>query len=153
MEIIGFSNYTITEDGVVMSKRGLMKHKIDKDGYHQIGLWNGKQQWFYIHRLVYQHYGKDWDETLTVDHIDGNKSNNRIENLRMATRTEQNYNQLVRKTNKLGVKGVSKHGNKYRAKIRIDGKKVHLGYFDTAEEATNAFQTKARELHGEFYRS
>jgi hypothetical protein len=152
MEIIGYPNYTITNDGVITSKR-IRTPQINKDGYHMIKLFSNENRIiFSVHRLVYQHYGTDFDPTLTIDHIDGNKNNNHISNLRMATRQEQIFNTKVRKNNILGVKGVQKHGNKYRATINIDGKRIRLGTFDTIEEARQAYETKAQELHGEFYR-
>jgi hypothetical protein len=146
--IAGYPNYIISNDGVIYSQRGELKHGITKKGYHLIGLSNGKRK--YVHRLVYQHYGKDWDATLTIDHINGNKDDNRIENLRMATLQEQQFN--TKCYNELGVKGVNRHGNKYRAQICFNHKQIHLGLFDTIEEASNAYETKAQELHGEFYR-
>jgi hypothetical protein len=151
MEIIGFPNYTISNDGVIMSRNKEMKHGMTKTGYHQIGLRNGKQQQrFYVHRLVYQHYGKDFDPTLTVDHINRNKDDNHIENLRMATHTEQKYNSI--RQNKYG-RGVCKQGNRYQALITINKKTNYLGSFKTIEEASNAYETKAQEIQGEFYRS
>jgi hypothetical protein len=147
--VSGFPNYIISNDGVIYSQKGERKHSIDRANYHFIALTNGKQ--FKVHRLVYQHFGKDWNPELTIDHIDGNPQNNHISNLRMATRQQQNFNKGIRKSN-LGVKGVLKVGDKYCARIAIDKKRIFLGYFKTIEEASNAYQTKAKELYGEFYR-
>jgi hypothetical protein len=149
--VSGFPNYIINNDGVIYSQRGEMKHKIDKDGYNCIHLSNGKPKHYYIHRLVYQHFGKNWNPELTVDHIDGNVNNNHISNLRMATQQQQQFNKGMRKS-KLGVKGIEIRNNKYIARITIDKKRIFLGRFKTIEEASNAYQTKAKELHGEFYR-
>lgn len=151
--IAGFPNYIISNDGVIMSQRGELKHYIT-NGYHLVALRNRneKLQNFLVHRLVYQCFGKDWDATLTIDHIDGNKDNNHISNLRMATHQQQNYNRKC--YNKLGIKGVNKTKyNKYVAFIYIDKKQTYLGTFDTIEEASLAYETKARELHGDFYRT
>jgi hypothetical protein len=150
MEIIGYPNYTITNDGVVTSKRGV-KQPFLRLGYYRIQLLkDGIPKIFTVHRLVYQHYGIDWDETLTVDHIDMNRTNNHISNLRMATRQQQVYNRPY-KVNELG-RGVCKRGNKYATYMNINKKKTYLGLFDTPEEANQAYQTKAIELQGEFYR-
>jgi hypothetical protein len=149
--VSGFKNYIISNDGVIYSQKGEMKQQIKTNGYKRIELSNKGQKKFYIHRLVYQHFGKNWNPELTVDHIDGNPLNNHISNLRMATQQQQNFNTKVRKS-KLGVKGVRKMGKKYSTEIRINGKITHLGTFDTIEEASEAYQTKAKELHGEFYR-
>jgi len=149
--VSGYKNYIISNDGIILNKFGReMKHAIDKDGYHCVALTNGIKKYFKIHRLVYQHFG-NWNPELTVDHRDNDKNNNHISNLRMATKQQQNFNQPIRKNNKLGVKGVRKQRNKYRARIKIDGKQIHLGLFETVEEASLVFQSKARELHGEFY--
>ena len=150
--VSGYKNYIINNNGTILNKDGkVMKHNIHKDGYHQVGLTNGIQKRFLVHRLVYQHFGNDWDKNLTVDHHDNDKSNNHISNLRMATQQQQQFNRPVRKNNKLGVKGIRKVGNKYQTQIRIDGKEIYLGLFETVEEASLAYQTKARELHGEFF--
>jgi len=149
-----YPNYIINDNGVIISRytNEEMKTEIIKGGYHRIHLSNGKPKHILVHRLVYQHFGKNWNPELSVDHIDGNVNNNHISNLRMATQQEQNFNTKVYKSNKLGVKGVHKVGNRYRAKIRINDKPFNIGYFKTIEEASNAYQIKAKELHGEFYR-
>ena len=149
--VSGFPNYIINNEGVIIKKNGHeMKHSIF-NGYHHVTLTNGIQQDFKIHRLVYQHFGNDWNPKMTVDHRDCIKSNNHISNLRMATRQQQVFNRKA--FNKLGVKGVCMDGNKYRARIKINGKQSHLGTFETVEEASLAYQTKAKELHGEFFRN
>lgn len=149
--VSGFKNYIINSDGVIYSQKGEMKQQII-NSYKQIGLRNGKLNFFSVHRLVYQHFGKDWNPEMSIDHINGDRADNRIENLRMATRQQQSFNKGVQKNNKLGVKGVHQIGNKYQARICINKKLKVLGRFDTIEEASEAYQTKAKELHGEFYR-
>jgi hypothetical protein len=150
--VSGFPNYIISNDGVIYSQKGEMKQQIKTNGYKEIELTNGKRKYILIHRLVYKHFGKDWNPELSVDHIDGNPLNNHISNLRMATKQQQQFNTKVQKNNKLGVKGVRQIGNKYQARICINKKLKVLGRFETIEEASNAYQTKAKELHGEFYR-
>ena len=147
--VSGFPNYIINDNGVIYSQRGEMKQQI-RNGYHRVGLINEKRYFFSVHRLVYQHFGKDWNPELTVDHIDGNPLNNHISNLRMATSQQQMYN-MIRK-NKYG-KGIRiTKTNRYVAQIQINGKNTHLGTFETIEEAKEVHDTKAKELHGEFYR-
>jgi len=96
-------------------------------------------------------YGIDPEE-LEIDHINGNRADDRIQNLRLATRTEQQWNVGKTKRNKSGHKGVSfyKRLNKWRADIRINGKQKNLGYFETAKEASNAYQEAAKALHKHF---
>ena len=93
------------------------------------------------------------DNKPMIDHIDNNPSNNNVKNLRWATCKDNGYNRGKNKNNKSGYKGVSfyKPLKKYQAKIRINNKLKHLGYFKTAEEASKAYEAKAEELHGEFF--
>ena len=87
-----------------------------------------------------------------VDHKDLNRSNNAWTNIRAATRGEQNRNRPVQSRNRLGIKGVSFEYGRYRAKIRVDGKSVHLGSFDREQDAIEAYATASRHHHGEFGR-
>lgn len=77
-----------------------------------------------------------------VDHIDRNKQNNAFSNLRLAT---DNTNQWNR-----GARGWHKKNNRYAACIRHFGKLIHIGTFDTAEQAQQAYRAKALELRGEY---
>lgn len=99
--------------------------------------------WFYVHER--------WPEN-DIDHINGNPSDNRIENLREATRAENLKNTKVSSRSSTGIKGVSRFGcsGKFRATIRCDGKRLHLGLFDTAEEADTAYKAAAELHHGKF---
>ena len=85
-----------------------------------------------------------------IDHIDGNQSNDRLSNLRTATRAENACNQRKYCNNTTGYKGVQKLGTRYRAKIRCGGKQVCLGRFSTLEEAASAYNDAALRLHGKF---
>ena len=91
-----------------------------------------------LHRLIWLwHYGVLPQKHL--DHIDGNPSNNQIENLREVTCAENMQNQRsARITNKLGMQGVYKVNNKFRAVLTTNGKTKHLGYFDTPEQIGRA---------------
>lgn len=104
------------------------------------------------HRLIWMfHYG-DISDGLEIDHIDRNSKNNRIENLRLSTSSQNKCNRSKRKDCSSGYKGVetSKTTKKYRARIRYNNKKIHLGYFDTAELARDAYVAAATKLHGDF---
>lgn len=85
-----------------------------------------------------------------VDHINKNKLDNRKENLRICSRSENNSNRNVFCNNKSGYKGVDLWYGKYRAQIKKDGKKTHLGLFSAAEDAARAYDKKAKELFGKF---
>lgn len=113
-----------------------------------------------IDYIVYLHcrvvwvwvYGADPGE-LEIDHIDGDRANDRITNLRLANRTQQSWNCGATKRNTSGVKGVSfyKRLGLWRADIRVDGRQKCLGYFKSKEEAAAAYQVAAVQLHGPYY--
>ena len=84
-----------------------------------------------------------------LDHINGNRSDNRIDNLRCASRSMNNQNRRTAfKSNRLGVLGVTqtKRGT-FIARIRVNGKGIHLGVFPTAAEASQAYVAAKRQLH------
>ena len=103
-----------------------------------------------VHRIVFMwHYG--WLPEM-IDHINGNRTDNRIENMRPATKLQNNANASIRRDNTTGFKGVSINKGKYVANIRIGGKKVSLGSFETALEADAAVRVRREEIHGEYAR-
>lgn len=117
-------------------------------GYTSIWI-NGNQ--YYAHRLAWAlHYGF-WPN-CDVDHINENKSDNRICNLRQANRSQNMFNRGRNKNNTSGFKGVifCKNTRRWRAQMSIYGKSVNIGRFDTKEEAAHAYFEKAKELRGEF---
>lgn len=90
-----------------------------------------------------------------IDHIDGDKSNNKFSNLREVEVYQNQQNMKKPITNTTGYKGVYRNtgrGKPYCAQVKCMGVKYHLGRFDTAEEAKMAYDKKAKELHGDFYR-
>ena len=100
--------------------------------------------WLYVYGII---------PATDLDHINCAKKDNRISNLRECSKSENKYNAGIMRSNVSGFKGVSwfKRDEKWKAEIRIDGKKKHLGYFDTAELASEAYMAKAKEVHGKFY--
>jgi hypothetical protein len=99
--------------------------------------------WFYVHGV--------WPSD-EIDHINGNRSDNRIKNLREANHAQNTQNSKTRAHNTSGMKGVGLHKGKWRALIRVEGKSKHLGYFATPGDAHAAYCSAATELHGEFAR-
>jgi len=94
-----------------------------------------------------------WPETM-IDHRNLDRDDNRWRNLREANRSQNAANSSVRTNNKLGVKGVVQlPSGRFQAAIRIKGKQIYLGSFDTIEEAGQAYAAKAREVYGEFART
>ena len=87
-----------------------------------------------------------------VDHINGNREDNRWINLRLANKTENNKNRKIHRNNKLGVKGICIRRGKFRAQICHEGKQRYLGSFLTVEEAKEAYAKAAERFHGAFER-
>lgn len=91
---------------------------------------------------------------MEVDHINGNKLDNRKENLRLATRSQNGHNMPLHKRNTSGFKGVTfwKRDNNWKSQITVDGKNLHIGYFEDPKDAAKAYDKSAREHFGEFAR-
>lgn len=85
-----------------------------------------------------------------TDHRNGNGLDNRRANLREASTAQNAANQGIKRSNTSGFKGVSLERGRWRAQIRILGKKVNLGRYQTPELAARAYDKAAREYHGEF---
>lgn len=114
---------------------------IQSNGYRSGRLFNKS---YLAHRVIWKIV--HGTEPETVDHIDGDKSNNRIGNLRAATASEQAKNQSMPKSNTSGFMGVSKHGERWKAQIRSDGLSIYLGLFDSPEDAGEACMIARRHL-------
>lgn len=106
---------------------------------------------YYSHRLAWLYMTGAWP-SIQIDHINGNKTDNRFANLRPADESQNLCNVGVRSNNKLGIKGVSwsKANKGYCAFIAINRKQNYLGTFDTPELAHAAYCEAAERLHGEF---
>jgi HNH endonuclease/AP2 domain len=89
-----------------------------------------------------------------IDHINLDPGDNRFCNLREASRSQNKWNEGKRLSNTSGIKGVSwyRQNQKWRADIRINGEKKHLGFFATIDEAAAAYASAAAEHFGEFAR-
>lgn len=103
------------------------------------------------HRVVWLWMTGAWP-SKHLDHKDCNPSNNRWENLREATYRENRLN--VRKCGRSGLKGASwsTAGQRWKSSIRVNGRRIHLGYFDAAQDAHLAYVEAAKEHYGEFAR-
>lgn len=110
-----------------------------KTGYKIVSV-KGKQ--YYIHRLVWIYHNGDIPKGIEIDHINGVRDDNRIENLRLVTHQENQFNLSK-------VKGYYKDSrrNKWYAKICINKKSKWLGYFDNMKDAKNAYLKAKQELH------
>lgn len=139
-----------------VSRRGIRRYynkeagSIDKDGYRVI-YFNQKQYrattiiWLIL-------YGREPFVGHEIDHINRDKSDDRLLNLRECTHSQNMSNQAIPSSNTSGYKGVSyhKHTNRFRATIMHNKKSIHIGLYNTAEEAAEAYRKKAIELFGEF---
>lgn len=102
---------------------------------------------YLAHRLAFLYMRGEWPKNQ-IDHIDGNRLNNRIENLRDVTAFVNMQNQRrALANNSCGVLGVTRVGNRFQARIKTNRIKVHLGTFATPEEAHYAYLTAKRIRH------
>jgi hypothetical protein len=121
----------------------------DKHGQRYLNVEiNGKA--YKIHRLVFLYHNgylaKD------IDHIDGNRLNNRIENLREVTESQNAFNSKIRNTNTSGYKNVFKEKNKWRVQLSIQGKSLSFGSFDDLELAGLVAEEARNKFHGAYAR-
>jgi hypothetical protein len=123
-------------------------------GYVHICIKIGEKKFkFYAHRLAWLYVKGNWpfDE---VDHVNGDKSDNRWANLRAATSSQNKANKRAQRNNRSGLKGVYFDGSrqKWAAQIQMNGISYRLGRFKTADAAKSAYEKAALNLHGEFAR-
>ena len=124
---------------------------VNSTGYRYISIDDKK---YLAHRLAwFLHHGDD-PLDLDVDHKNRNSLDNRIENLRLATKHQNLWNTVKRADSSSPYKGVhfQKSIKRWVAAIKHGGKKHHIGSYGTAEEAADAYQAKAIELRGSFAR-
>jgi len=129
------------------AKEGDVIQSVEPRGYVVV-LIKGKS--YKVHRLVFfMHYGYFPEK---IDHIDCNKTNNKIENLRPATHTQNLQNRPKYKNNTSGLKGVSFHRrtSKWQASIRIAGKQKYLGIYERKEDAYLVYCEACKKHHGSF---
>jgi len=121
-----------------------------KTGYRSVGIDGGKQR---ANRLAWFWMTGQWPERL-VDHENGVKNDDRWDNLRHATKGQNNSNSRLKSNNRSGYKGVvyRKSMGKWTAQITVKRMHKHLGTFDTPEAAHAAYVSAANRDHGEFAR-
>ena len=150
-----FENYEISDLGFVRNKnsRKIKKHQIKENEYFYVQLWkNNKSKNKNIHRLVALAFIENPSKLPLVDHIDCNKQNNRVENLRWCTYSQNNANSKMNSTNATGIKevGWDKNTKKYHAQIGLNNKLYHLGLYDSKEEAAFVYEFFSLMLFKEF---
>lgn len=125
-------------------KTGLVIAKPAKNGYVRMHI---DGHLYYLHRLAWFYENNEWP--VAIDHIDGNKINNKLCNLRAATCGE-NLQNISTKTKAIsGFKGAYFHpkAKNWQAKIMLNGKTKSLGYYKTPEEAHEAYIDGKKKLH------
>lgn len=133
-------SYRIAAGAVAGNKTG--------PGYWQVCY---KGRFYKLHNIVWLMHNSVIPDGTVVDHKDRNKDNNCIDNLRLLTNSLNSFNRGVQSNNKLGIKGVSKTGNRFVAYIKENGKTKNLGYYNTAEEASSVYQKALSERFNEFH--
>jgi hypothetical protein len=107
---------------------------------------NGKSKSEYLYHVIAARMGIQGQ----IDHRDHDGLNCTRRNLRSATQAQNNANQRLRLDNTSGVKGVSRHGGKWQAKIKVNGKSRYLGLHCDIREAEAAVRAAREAIHGEF---
>ena len=140
MEIEGYSDYLIYDDGRVWSKKRkgrFLKHRKNEDGYHKVGFFrDGKEKTFFVSRLVALHYIPNPENKPEVDHINRDIDNNHVSNLRWATGQENQDNKGMRNDNTSGHKYIyyDKRNRKWKFQYQKKGHKVYES-FKTKQDA------------------
>lgn len=117
-----------------------------RTGYMRVGIDRAR---YATHRVIWLYVTGDWP-SLFIDHIDGDRANNRWINLRMVTKSENAQNQRCARSNNKssGILGVQKDSRgRWRAKIHVDHRQVYLGTFDSPSEASDAYIQAKRLYH------
>ncbi|UOR05845.1 HNH endonuclease [Hymenobacter aerilatus] len=145
-------NYTVFTDGTVYSekRRKYLKPGTNKGGYKYFGICtNGKSKSQLAHRLVANTFIPNFNDSPQIDHIDHNRQNNNVNNLRWVTNQKNQFNTSSVKGSSSQYVGVSwaKDRDKWKAQIETNGKNENLGYFKTEIEAHEAYQTAKAQLH------
>lgn len=144
------------------SERGLSLHRtryagkvagnLGQNGYYYARV-EGKL--LLVHRIIWEMHNRPLTGREEVDHHDTSRANNLISNLRLASRHQNGCNMSIPAHNTTGFKGVSLHKatGRFAAYYKKHGKKHHLGYFTTAEEAHAAYAKAANQEFLEFART
>ena len=157
--IKGFSKYEISNNGNVKNiKTGrILKATLGTRGYYDVIIKNDEGKLIHItnHKLVGLTFIPNPNNYKIIDHIDNNKLNNDVNNLRWCSQQQNNFNQSLSSKNTSGFKGVyyCKSNKKWNANIKYDRKTYQLGSFDKKEDAINARIKEAKKRFGDFINS
>lgn len=148
--VIPLTKHQVTYVDIIDADLALLQWRSDGKGYAYY--WADKRTQV-LHRIILERIlGRSLNKGEVCDHINGKRNDNRRNNLRVTTYAGNNRNSKMRKGNSSGFKGVWKVGNRWRACIKVNKKKIYLGYFGSPEEAHQAYCNAALKYHGEFAR-
>lgn len=143
IDIKGYDGaYRISNYGRVKSYKHhemIKKCRLTREGYVLVSLWiNAKQKDFLVHRLVYSHFIGELIEDLVIDHIDNDKTNNKVSNLQQISERDN----IKKSTSNKLARGVNSiDGGKYfTAHLSVKYNRTYLGMFNTVEEANQAYE-------------
>lgn len=148
----------------VKTSDGLGSFNVDNEGIVKIGSNKTRMSWDYHgngrvfinymgKRMLLHRFLMDFtDPKICIDHINGDTMDNRYSNMRKCTKGQNCRNAKKRKDNTSGYKGVQVYGSRFRAVIYVESRSIHLGIYDTKEEAHKAYCDAAVKYHGEFAR-
>ena len=139
-KIEGFENYSVSNHGNVRNDNTglILKPRRHTAGYHTVCL--GRNHYKYIHRLVANAFCENENNYVQVDHIDHNKTNNNYQNLRWVSQPQNMKNVMKREGTTSRYLGVSYNAKdkRWRARISVNEKSIHIGQFKTEDEARDA---------------
>jgi hypothetical protein len=127
-------------------RAGHVSGSVAKDGYKIIQIRLGRKVSFYAHRLAWLHVHGEWPSDQ-IDHIDGDRANNALANLRECSAAQNAQNRTAYRTNKTGLLGVSPSGCGFVAQLAVKGKLRVRGFAKTPEEAHAIYLEAKRKYH------
>lgn len=153
-----FIGYVATADGKIISLKGRNRREMKPGASSPYGhkivcvCVDGKASSHSMHRMIWEAFYGPIPDGMEIDHIDRNPSNNAVHNLRLATREQNARNNSGHRNSGSKHSGVSfyKRQNKWTATIRVKRKLVHLGYFDTEQQAAEKRLQAEKVFFGEF---
>ena len=112
---------------------------------------SGIKRLVYVHRIMWKAFHGPVPEGFEIDHVNRERADNNLTNLRLATVRQNAFNSIGCRPNKTGIRGVFLSGRKFRVRIRIPGgKRLEVGSFSTKQEAARAYAEAVKKWHGSF---